>query len=802
MTGTTGLRRLRIVLPALLIAVLIARAEPTVTITAPDPDATEAGYFPGLFRVERTGPDFSQALAVGLVWTGTATCGRDYEPTPTAALIPAGTSAVEVALLPINDGDFEALPTETVVCAISPGTNYVAGSPGTATVFLADNETFTNTAVLHYLARADSSNAVTVFWTDNFETESKYRVQYRLEATSSWSSIDVSSNTTSRLITGLLPGQAYEFRVTAYASNGTTAALTQNSMRQVTIAATSGPPFATFEEWRIAKGLTGDLRATASRTDDDPDGDRVANLFEYLLGSDPLVPGQTGLALAAAGGGLQLQWPANTNLVDASLVLQEATAPTNWMASPLSGSLTNGIRTALDVRADAQRQYRLVAAVPGRIDPAPLITCWGDSLTAYATGYPLMLSTTLARNVQNCGIGGDTSVQIADRLRGLTITSPYPPTGTNTPAGTPVRIVASRTAHSRIMNSANRSSWAVYSATIANVSRVEFFNRGAKIGETTSPLAATVTSDRLTNPSRLIAPGHPFAYGDIVHFPAGPVPAPLVTNKTYYVRDVDTNGFALAEEDTFVSLVKTNSATRFIATNHPFAAGSAVFFPATPLPSPLIVGRTYYVRDTDPDGFALAETNGGTAITVTSDLSGMVIKGPVRAALTLTQDFAAPTRVQGPFVFDSTHPGGTTLLSLRTHTDRDANTFVFWMGRNNSSRPHEVYADLHASIEHIKALNGRFLILGVLTASTEMAGNAYYYNAINLNNLLRREFPDQFIDIRRELILAGQPSGQDLIDRQSDVTPTSLRSDTLHLNDAGYQVVAAALARELLGHGW
>lgn len=786
----------------LLAAVALVRAEPVLTITAPDPDAAEAGVFPGLFRIERGGPDFSQPLGVSLGWTGSATYGRDYEPAPFSVVIPAGTSAVEVALLPVNDGDVEAAPTESVVCAIQPGTNYVIGSPGTATVTIADNETFTNTAVLHYLARADSSNAITVFWTDNFETESKYRVQYRLEVTGTWSSIDVPSNTTSRQVTGLIPGQAYEFRILAYASNGTTTALTQNPMRQVAIASTSGPPFATFEEWRNAKGLTGDLRASAGRTTDDPDGDGVANLFEYLLGSDPHAPGQTGLVLSASGGGLQLQWPADTNLVDATMALQEATAPTNWMDSPLAGTLSNGLRTVLDGRADAQRQYRLVAAMPGPIDPSPLITCWGDSLTAYATGYPLMLSTTLVRTVQNCGIGGDTSVQIADRLRGLTITSPNPPTGTNTLAGTPVRIVASRTAHSRIMNSANRSSWATYSTTIANISRVEFFNRGAKIGESTSPLVATVTSDRLSNSNRLLAAGHPFSTGDVVHFPTGPLPAPLVTNKTYYVRDVDANGFALVEEDTFVSLVRTNSATRFIATNHPFTAGSAVFFPATPLPSPLIVGRTYFVRDTDPDGFALAETNGGAAIAMTSDLSGVVIKGPPRGPLSLTQDFAAPTRVQGPFVFNWTHPGGPTSLSIRTHTDRDANTFVFWMGRNNSSRPHEVYADLHASIEHIKALNGRFLILGVLTASGEVAGNAYYYNAINLNNLLRCEFPNEFIDIRRELILAGQPSGQDLIDRLNDVTPTSLRSDTLHLNDAGYQVVAAALARAIQSRGW
>ena len=89
-----------------------------------------------------------------------------------------------------------------------------------------------------------------------------------------------------------------------------------------------------------------------------------------------------------------------------------------------------------------------------------------------------------------------------------------------------------------------------------------------------------------------------------------------------------------------------------------------------------------------------------------------------------------------------------------------------------------------------------------MTIPTEPVGSVYYYPAININSLLTKEFPNEFIDIRKELILAGQPTSQDATDRAADMTPSSLRSDTLHLNDTGYQLVADILAAEITRRGW
>jgi hypothetical protein len=665
-----------------------------------------------------------------------------------------------------------------------------------------------DSAPLCYKAEAVAGTGLRVYWTDPFTTETRFRVQYRLEGTAAWSSVDVAANTTSHLLTGLIRGAAYDLRVLAFENS--VQSKTQNPMRAVVLDVTDGPAHTTFEQWRQAQGLAGARRSVAGLAAADPDGDGQSNYWEYLQGTDPLAADAGGLRLARdANGALVLQWPHQPELLDASVSLQESSTLTgDWQASAWVEQPGATVATATLDRGDASRFYRLVGGATGSmLEPTSVISCWGDSLTAYDTngkGYSTRLGVALGgRTTQNNGIGGDTSVQIMDRMRGLQIRAPYPASGTGTPPGTPLRIVAARTVHPRVM-AASGSVRGTYAATIANVHRVEFLNRGRKIGESSTPLQALVTTNRAADPRRFHAPGHPFSYGDVVHFPAGPVPTPLLVGKTYYVRDVDADGFSLTEDDNFVSITASSSAPNsvFSCANHPFANGDEIIFPATPLPAPLIVGRRYYVRDAGSGVFSLAASAEGPPIVMSSNLSNMAVRGPVRAPLSLGGDLSAPTLLSGPFVLDWLHDGGDTDLSIRTHTDRDGHTFVFWLGRNNSSRPHEIYADVHAAVQQIKVLNSRFIIMGVLTASTETVGNPYYYNAINLNNLLAAEFPTEFIDIRGELIQRGQATGQDAIDRANDVVPSSLRSDTLHLNDAGYQVVADVLAEAFLQRGW
>lgn len=368
-----------------------------------------------------------------------------------------------------------------------------------------------------------------------------------------------------------------------------------------------------------------------------------------------------------------------------------------------------------------------------------------------------------------------------------------------------MRIVASRTTHARVMDPTRGSTRATYAATIANVSRVEFFNRRVKIGESSTPLAATVTSNRAVSATRLLAAGHPFSDGDVVSFPSGPLPSPLIIGKTYFVRAADPAGFSLVADDVSATITATSQApsSRFVSASHPFSDGDAVWFRPGASPPGLYSNRLYFVRDSDAGGYSLSDAPGGAAISLVYTNTSPVMGKPGLTPVSLAADFAAPTTIRGPFVFDWTHPGGATDLSLRTHTDRDANTFILWMGRNNNARPHEVYADLLAAVEHIKSLDARFLIVSVTNGGGgETIGNSYYIGTVNLNHLLRQEFPDNFVDVRTALIRSASADANDQIDRAADIPPRSLRSDNVHFNDAGQQIIAEVLAAELAARGW
>ena len=111
---------------------------PTVTVTAPDPSASEVpATDTGKFRLARTGPTAS-ALTVFYTITGTAGNGTDYRRLAGRANIAAGRPNVVVALRPIDDAIVES--DETAILTLSANANYTVGSPNSATVTLHSDE--------------------------------------------------------------------------------------------------------------------------------------------------------------------------------------------------------------------------------------------------------------------------------------------------------------------------------------------------------------------------------------------------------------------------------------------------------------------------------------------------------------------------------------------------------------------------------------------------------------------------------------------------------------------------------------
>jgi hypothetical protein len=116
----------------------------TVTVTAPDPSASEDGPDPGVFEIQRTGPtNFS--LSVFYKLGGSASNGVDYETISSIVTIPAGSWAARIQVNPIADNLIEG--PETVLLQIvpspllcpSPACGYFIGWPSNATVTIADS---------------------------------------------------------------------------------------------------------------------------------------------------------------------------------------------------------------------------------------------------------------------------------------------------------------------------------------------------------------------------------------------------------------------------------------------------------------------------------------------------------------------------------------------------------------------------------------------------------------------------------------------------------------------------------------
>jgi hypothetical protein len=110
---------------------------PTVTISAADANASEAGLDIGVFTLTRAG-DLTAALTVNYTFGGTATAGSDYNALAASVTLPIGVSSTTVIVTPIDDASVEG--SETVALTVSSSAAYNVGSPNSAIITIADND--------------------------------------------------------------------------------------------------------------------------------------------------------------------------------------------------------------------------------------------------------------------------------------------------------------------------------------------------------------------------------------------------------------------------------------------------------------------------------------------------------------------------------------------------------------------------------------------------------------------------------------------------------------------------------------
>ena len=107
--------------------------DPVVTLAATAPIAVEGGA-PGTVRVQLQ-PNAPEGRSVNYTAGGTAVAGTSYPTLPGSVAVPAGSSGVNVSIVPLSDGT-TASRTETVILTLASGTDYLASAPNSATIII------------------------------------------------------------------------------------------------------------------------------------------------------------------------------------------------------------------------------------------------------------------------------------------------------------------------------------------------------------------------------------------------------------------------------------------------------------------------------------------------------------------------------------------------------------------------------------------------------------------------------------------------------------------------------------------
>lgn len=135
---------------------------------------------------------------------------------------------------------------------------------------------------------------------------------------------------------------------------------------------------------------------------------------------------------------------------------------------------------------------------------------------------------------------------------------------------------------------------------------------------------------------------------------------------------------------------------------------------------------------------------------------------------------------------------------------QNAGLTILWVGRNDVTIDAAVVlANIASMVANLQAMNKHYIVMSILNSATEPSGSSAHTTITATNATLSATYGNKYVDIRSILVAAydvGIPA--DVTAHGLDKVPPSLQSDDIHLNDAGYAIVATTLQTKITTLGW
>ncbi|MDA6068977.1 hypothetical protein NJT12_05010 [Flavobacterium sp. AC] len=131
---------------------------------------------------------------------------------------------------------------------------------------------------------------------------------------------------------------------------------------------------------------------------------------------------------------------------------------------------------------------------------------------------------------------------------------------------------------------------------------------------------------------------------------------------------------------------------------------------------------------------------------------------------------------------------------------------VLWLGRNNVPDFSILLQTINNAILYMEKPR-RVLVIGVLPALNEPMGTSRYTAITAVNSTLKNTYPNNYIEstpptTEEMSFIRYSPSEDDIIDINKGVFPGGMRTDSIHLNGFGYNIMANRVAKMIKQYNW